>query len=42
MTAMRRNAIVARTFRGFTLRRLALFCAVVAVAACGHAIMRYL
>ncbi len=42
MTTMRHSAIVARTFRGFTLRRLALFCAIVAVAACGHAIMRYL
>ncbi|MFO1305548.1 MAG: histidine kinase [Burkholderiales bacterium] len=39
---MRRSAIVARTFRGFTPRRLALFCAIVAIAASGHAIMRYL
>jgi signal transduction histidine kinase len=42
MTAMRRTAIVTRTFRGFTLRRLALFCGIVAIAASGHAVMRYL
>jgi len=42
MTAMRRKAIVARTLHGFTLRRFAIFCGIVAVAACGHAIMRYL
>src|SRR6186713_347366 len=42
MTAMRNKAIVARTLHGFTLRRFALFCGIVAVAACGHAIMRYL
>ena len=42
MTAMRRKAIVARTVHGFTVRRFALFCGIVAIAACGHAVMRHL
>ena len=42
MIAMRKKAIVARTLHGFTWRRFGLFCGIVAVAACGHAIMRYL
>jgi signal transduction histidine kinase len=42
MTATRRTAIVARTLHGFTLRRFGLFCGIVAIAASGHAMMRYL
>ena len=39
---MRRTALVTRTLHGFTLRRFALFCGIVAIAASGHAAMRYL
>jgi hypothetical protein len=42
MTATRKTAIVARTVHGFTLRRFALFCGIVALAASGHAVMRFL
>jgi len=37
-----RPGFVARTLRGFTLKRFGLFCAVVAVAAIGHAMAQYL
>jgi signal transduction histidine kinase len=42
MTATRRAALVTRTLHGFTLRRFALFCGIVAIAASGHAVMRHL
>jgi hypothetical protein len=38
----RPRSAIARTLRGFTLNRFALFCGVVAVAAAGHAITQYL
>jgi sensor histidine kinase YesM len=37
-----RNPVLARTLRGFTLKRFALFCAIVAFVATGHAIASYL